>query len=202
MLRRQHRSDFRYHHRILRNSGVEVVHRIQNPGRMVRILSGSCPQSLSLLQAQLWDFRQILLKQPMLWIPCRLNLWNSWCAERPEAIDLLNQVQNGVPTYMIIPLILVIGLAISGVNTFACIGSGIVSAYILGLFCGNYHPSPDPLNRRCRSCNRRSAGLPEYVYDRFCRCRRLGSRYDDVGCLPSAELWVKWAHSIRLQSWL
>ena len=56
--------------------------------------------------------------------------------EKPEAIDLLNQVQNGVALYMIIPLILVIGLAISGVNTFACIGSGIVSAYVLGLFAG------------------------------------------------------------------
>ena len=56
--------------------------------------------------------------------------------ERPEAIDLLNQVQDGVAYYMIIPLILVIGLAIAGVNTFACIGSGIVSAYILGLFAG------------------------------------------------------------------
>ena len=56
--------------------------------------------------------------------------------EKPEAIDLLNQVQNGVAYYMIIPLILVVGLAICGVNTFACIGSGIVSAYILGLFAG------------------------------------------------------------------
>lgn len=55
---------------------------------------------------------------------------------RAEAIDLLNQVQNGVALYMIIPLLLVIGLAIAGVNTFACIGSGIVSAYILGLFAG------------------------------------------------------------------
>ena len=56
--------------------------------------------------------------------------------ERPEAIDLLNQVQHGVAVYMIIPLILVIVLAMCGVNTFACIGSGIVSAYILGLFAG------------------------------------------------------------------
>ena len=37
---------------------------------------------------------------------------------------------------MIIPLLLVIGLAIFGINTFACIGSGIVSAYILGLAAG------------------------------------------------------------------
>ncbi|MGC2873172.1 Na+/H+ antiporter NhaC family protein [Ihubacter sp. mB4P-1] len=56
--------------------------------------------------------------------------------ERPEAIDLLDQVQNGVALYMIVPLILVIGLAIAGLNTFGCIGAGIVSAYILGLFAG------------------------------------------------------------------
>lgn len=56
--------------------------------------------------------------------------------ERPEAIDLLNQVESGVALYMIIPLILVIGLAVAGVNTFACIGSGIVSAYLLGLAAG------------------------------------------------------------------
>ena len=55
---------------------------------------------------------------------------------RPEAIDLLNQVQDGVALYMIIPLILVIALAVCGINTFVCIGSGIVSAYILGLFAG------------------------------------------------------------------
>lgn len=62
--------------------------------------------------------------------------------ERPQAIDLLSQVENGVATYMIIPLILVIGLAIAGLNTFACIGSGIASAYILGLFAGttSLHP--------------------------------------------------------------
>ncbi|XVG96300.1 Na+/H+ antiporter NhaC family protein [Eubacteriales bacterium KG127] len=56
--------------------------------------------------------------------------------KKPVAIDLLTQVQEGVALYMIIPLILVIGLAIAGVNTFMCIGSGIVSAYILGLFAG------------------------------------------------------------------
>lgn len=55
-------------------------------------------------------------------------------AEKPQAIELLNQVSSGVPLYMIIPLILVIVLAILGLNTFACIGSGIVSAYVLGLF--------------------------------------------------------------------
>ena len=60
--------------------------------------------------------------------------------ERPQAVDLLNQVGSNakvdVPTYMILPLIIVIGLAVSGVSTFACIGSGIVSAYLLGLVAG------------------------------------------------------------------
>lgn len=60
--------------------------------------------------------------------------------ERPEAVDLLNQVGSNakvaVPMYMIIPLLLVIGLAIAGLNTFVCIGSGIVSAYLLGLAAG------------------------------------------------------------------
>ena len=56
--------------------------------------------------------------------------------ERPEAIDLLNQVENGVAWYMIVPLILVIVLAVIGINTFACIGTGILSSYILGGFAG------------------------------------------------------------------
>ncbi len=58
---------------------------------------------------------------------------------RPQAVDLLNQVgtgPNAAPIYMIIPLVLVIGLAITGMNTFACIGTGIISAYIFGLFAG------------------------------------------------------------------
>lgn len=56
--------------------------------------------------------------------------------ERPAALDLLDQVANGVALYMVIPLVLVIVLAIIGVNTFACIGSGIISSYILAQFAG------------------------------------------------------------------
>ena len=64
------------------------------------------------------------------------NVWTVLEAERPAAIDLLKQIQTGVPYYMIVPLLLVIALAIKGVNTFMCIGSGLVSSYILGLFAG------------------------------------------------------------------
>jgi len=56
--------------------------------------------------------------------------------ERPAAVDLLHQIQAGVPIYMVIPLILVIILAIMGMSTFICLGAGIVSAYILGTMAG------------------------------------------------------------------
>lgn len=56
--------------------------------------------------------------------------------EKPMALDLLSQVDEGVALYMAIPLLLVIALAVMGVNTFACITSGIVSAYVLGIFAG------------------------------------------------------------------
>lgn len=55
---------------------------------------------------------------------------------RPAAVDLLNQIEAGVPYYMIIPLILVIVLAIMGLSTFICLGAGIVSAYIFGVMAG------------------------------------------------------------------
>ncbi len=55
---------------------------------------------------------------------------------KPIALDLLSQVDGGVALYMCIPLILVIVLAIAGFNTFACIGSGIISSYVLGIFAG------------------------------------------------------------------
>lgn len=55
---------------------------------------------------------------------------------RPSAVALLEQVSAGVPIYMIIPLLLVIGLAVAGFNTFVCIGSGLLSAYLLGIPAG------------------------------------------------------------------
>ena len=64
------------------------------------------------------------------------EVWTFLAEKRPAAVDLLNQVKDGVPLYMIIPLLLVIGLAIGGLNTFICIGSGIISSYVLGLFAG------------------------------------------------------------------
>ena len=56
--------------------------------------------------------------------------------KKPDSVDLWPQVASGVPYYMIIPLILVIVLAVLGMSTFVCLGAGIVSAYVLGIFAG------------------------------------------------------------------
>ena len=64
------------------------------------------------------------------------EVWENLETERPSAVTLLNQVKEGVPYYMIIPLILVIGAAVKGVPTLACLGIGIVTSLILGAFAG------------------------------------------------------------------
>lgn len=55
---------------------------------------------------------------------------------RPVALELLAQIQNGVPYYMVIPMILVIVLSFMGLNTLICLGSGMISALVLGLAAG------------------------------------------------------------------
>lgn len=64
------------------------------------------------------------------------NVFDVLAEQKPAAVDLLHQIEAGVPFYMIIPLILVIVLAIMGMSTFVCLGAGIVSAYILGSIAG------------------------------------------------------------------
>ncbi len=74
------------------------------------------------------------------------EVWTALEEQRPAAVDLLNQVQTGVPVYMIIPLILVIVTAILGFSTFLCLGTGLLSAYILGIFAGTVTSGMDYLN--------------------------------------------------------
>lgn len=52
------------------------------------------------------------------------------------ALELLSQIEHGVPYYMIIPMILVIVLSFMGLNTLICLGSGMISAMLLGLIAG------------------------------------------------------------------
>lgn len=55
---------------------------------------------------------------------------------RPSALSLLEQVKAGVPYYMVIPLLLVIGLSFKGLHTMLCLAVGMVSSLILGMFAG------------------------------------------------------------------
>ena len=63
-------------------------------------------------------------------------VWRALAEERASAVTLLNLVREGVPYYMVIPLILVIGTAIKGYSTLVCIACGIISSLILGLVAG------------------------------------------------------------------
>lgn len=64
------------------------------------------------------------------------EVWAKLAEERASAVSLLKQVQAGVPYLMILPLLIVLGLAIGGVSTLICLGSGIFSSLVIGWFCG------------------------------------------------------------------
>jgi len=64
------------------------------------------------------------------------EIWETLKVKRPSAIALLNQVQSGVPIYMVIPLVLVLGMAVYGVSTMPCLIIGLFSALVFGLMAG------------------------------------------------------------------
>lgn len=115
--------------------GVEVVDRVRTQGVwsvMCLILAAICFTVVGILMGlsgEHVDTSGIMDTIPQQSMDYLLE-------NRPAAVDLLTQVKDGVPIYMIIPLLLVIGLAVVGMNTFACIGSGLLSAYVLGIFAG------------------------------------------------------------------
>lgn len=119
--------------------GVEVVDRIRHQGvwsvscLILAAISFFVAATLMGLPTNSVDGASVINEIPA-------DVWTVLEEERPDAVDLLNQVVTGVPIYMIIPLILVVGLAIFGLNTFACIGTGIVSAYLLGIPAGTVPP--------------------------------------------------------------
>ena len=57
-------------------------------------------------------------------------------AERPSALALLNQVEQGMPYFMIIPLVVVIGLSFMGLHTMICLGAGMISSLACGMIAG------------------------------------------------------------------
>lgn len=56
--------------------------------------------------------------------------------ENPAALSLLNQIGEGVPMVMMIPLFIVIGTAIIGWPTLICLLIGLISSLVLGLGVG------------------------------------------------------------------
>lgn len=64
------------------------------------------------------------------------DVWTALGEKRPSAVTLLQQVRDGVPLYMLIPLVAVVAAAVMGVGTVLCLGLGIFLAMALGLLAG------------------------------------------------------------------
>jgi len=61
--------------------------------------------------------------------------------ERPSALSLLTQVENGVPYYMVIPLVVVIALSFMGLNTMLCLAAGMIASLLFGMIAGTTTPA-------------------------------------------------------------
>ncbi len=115
--------------------GVEVVKRVRHQGvwsalvLICGVISFYIAASIMGLPTVVGDPAEAINKIPA-------EVWDALAAERPAAIDLLNQVKHGVSLYMALPLVIVLALAFMGFHTFLCLFSGIISAYILGRFAG------------------------------------------------------------------
>jgi len=113
--------------------GVEVIHRVRHQGVwsiLCLILAAVMFVVVSLnLPNEVGSAADAIEQIPE-------EVWTTLSQERPSAVSLLNQVKEGVPFYMIIPLILVLILAVKGISTLACLGVGIVSSYVLRLIAG------------------------------------------------------------------
>ena len=94
------------------------------------------------------------------------DVWTALAEKREAAVKLLEQVKNGVPLYMAIPLVIVLVLAFMGTQTFICLFAGLFFAYAFGMMAGTVT----------------SYGLLKYDDGWFCICWWMGNSYDDVGC--------------------
>lgn len=56
--------------------------------------------------------------------------------ERESAWHMLNQLQQDIPYYMILPVIIVIVLSFLNIHTMLCLGAGILSSLLLGTISG------------------------------------------------------------------
>ena len=125
--------------------GVEVVKRIRHQGVWSGLILVSGVVCFGLagvfmgLPSTLGDGAEAINQIPA-------EVWTQLAEKRESAVTLLNQVRDGVPIYMVIPLIIVLVLAFMGYQTFICLLAGIVSSYILGFFAGTVTSTSDFLN--------------------------------------------------------
>lgn len=115
--------------------GVKVVDRVrtQAPWSILCVVVAAimtyATSVMMKLPTTVGDTSEILSRIPE-------EAWNALMVERPSVITLLEQVQTGVPIYMLIPVILVITLAILQVDTIICLATGIATASIFGAIAG------------------------------------------------------------------
>lgn len=178
--------------------GVQVVDRIRHQGvwsLSCLVLAAICfyvSASVMGLSTESVTGSQVISEIPS-------EVWTFLEEKKPEAIDLLNQVSEGVPYYMVIPLLLVVGLAIAGLNTFACIGSGILSSYILGKFAGTTGSIKDFLE----ICNSGFSGAGEWVVVMMMWVAAFGGIMQKMNAFePLAKFVVKCSRRVRhLLTW-
>ncbi|MCT4620403.1 MAG: Na+/H+ antiporter NhaC family protein [Marinisporobacter sp.] len=112
---------------------VEVIHRIRHQGVwsvLCLVVAGAIIFGLSMgLPSTAGNAADAINQIPQ-------QVWDNLNEARPSAVALLNQVKEGVPTYMIIPLLVVLAVAIKGLPTLACLGLGIIVSLVLGLVAG------------------------------------------------------------------
>lgn len=122
---------------------VEIIHRIKHQGvwsLLCLILTGIVFFVFSLnLPSVVGSVSDAIQEIPV-------EVWDNLVEEGSSAVELLYQVQEGVPLYMVIPLLLVLLTAIKGLPTLICLGIGILSSLFLGRLAGTVDSTGSFLN--------------------------------------------------------
>lgn len=124
---------------------VEVIHRIKHQGiwslgcLILSIIAFYVASVLMGLPDTVGSAKEAIGQIPQ-------EVWVALSEKRESAVILLNQVKEGVPAYMTLPLILVLITAVKGLPTLLCLFSGIISSLIFGLFAGTITSIPDFIN--------------------------------------------------------
>lgn len=114
---------------------VEIIDRIRHQG----VWSGLCVfvSSIAIVVTSIIMKLPSKVGDPMEAIEAiPPEAWTALAEKKAAAVVLLEQVKSGVPLYMIIPLIIVIVMAVKGVQTLLCLGSGILASFIFGIISG------------------------------------------------------------------